>query len=52
MLYIDKQSFFFGYCEAMEDIMSFMNSFDTEEISKEEIRSAIHKFAMEARPRG
>lgn len=41
-----------GYYRATEDMTHFINSFDSEEMSGNEVRSALYAWALEARPYG
>jgi len=39
-----------SYMQAMDDVMNFLNSLDSSEMSPKEVRSAVYSFCMEARP--
>jgi hypothetical protein len=41
-----------GYFEAMEDVMSYLNSLDTEGMTIAKLRGRICSFCTEARPKG
>ncbi len=40
-----------GYYTAMEDVLKFLNSLDTSEMTVKQVRSKISSFCIEARPK-